>query len=100
MYMADGGDELPSNVENILQKASEEILNQKDGCCFTVDCSDQDKSNYSSAYDNNELAEFINFDMLGEEGDGLEAFGHLITSTNHEDLTGDRKVLKILLDPG
>jgi len=65
-----------------------------------VDYSNQDKSNYSLAYNNNELAEFINFDMLGEEGDGLEAFSHLITSTNHEDLTGDRKVLKILLDSG
>jgi len=91
--------ELPSNVESILQKASEDILNHKDGCCFTVH-HNEDENNYGSSYENNEIAEFINFDMLGDEGDGLEAFSHLITNTNHKDLTGDRKVLKILLDPG
>jgi len=47
-----------------------------------------------------DLAEFINFDMIGEEGDNLDSFNHLITKTNHQDLTGDRKVLKILLESG
>lgn len=91
--------QLPSNVENVLKKASEEILNQRDGCCFTVENNEQDESSYGLLYDN-ELREFTNYDMLGEEEDNLEAFSHLITNTNHEDLTGDRTVLKVLLDPG
>lgn len=105
--MNDDRDVLPSNVESILTKVSEELLQKKDGYCFTVEAGleadDQEKEeyqSYKSAFSNNELAEFVNYDMLGDEGDGLESFGHLITSDNHEDLTGDRKVLKVLLDPG
>jgi len=99
--MADDNDEIPSNVLNILKTASEEILNKQDGFCFTVDNGpNEENTNEKFSYDESELAEFINFDMLGEEGDNLESFNHLITNTNHEDLTGDRKVLKILLDQG
>jgi len=53
-----------------------------------------------NAYNEAELSEFVNFDMLGDEDDNMESFNHLITNTNHVDLTGDRKVLKILLDHG
>lgn len=93
-------DELPSNVERMLAEVSEKLMKENDGCCFKVEANDQGEEydSYKPSYDNNELDEFINFDMLGE-GDGLESFGHLITADNH-DLTGDRKVLKVLLDPG
>lgn len=96
-------DVLPSNVESILTKVSEELLKKQDGYCFTVEANVQEEEeyqSYKSAFSNNELAEFVNFDMLGDEGEGLESFSHLITSNNNEDLTGDRKVLKVLLDPG
>lgn len=95
-------DVLPPNVQDILKTASEEILSHQKGYCFTVEntSNDKEENNYISSYDSKELAEFINFDMLGEECENLEAFSNLITNTNHEDLTGDRKVLKILLDPG
>lgn len=101
--MSNDSEVLPSNVESILTKVSEELLKKEDGYCFTVEANGQEEEEYQSykkAFSTNELAEFVNFDMLGDEGDGLESFGHLITSNNHEDLTGDRKVLKILLDPG
>lgn len=98
--MADDNEELPPNVLNILKTASEEILNKQDGCCFTVDNGPDDGVKETFSYNEADLAEFINFDMIGEEGDNLESFNHLITNTNYEDLTGNRMVLKILLDPG
>uniref|UniRef100_A0A2H8TG04 peptidylprolyl isomerase n=1 Tax=Melanaphis sacchari TaxID=742174 RepID=A0A2H8TG04_9HEMI len=98
--MADETSELPPNVLDVLKNASEEILNNQDGCCFTVDNSLNDDVNDTFSYNTAELAEFINFDMIGEEGDNLESFNHLITNENHQDLTGDRKVLKILLEQG
>jgi hypothetical protein len=91
---------LPPNVLNILKTASEEILNKQDGYCFTVDNSPTEDANDTFSYDAAEMAEFTNFDMIGEEDDNLESFNHLITNKNHEDLTGDRKVLKILLEQG
>lgn len=98
----DDHDELPHDVQNILKTASEEILSKQKGYCFTVDNTDSGpvENNYSSSYDSNELAEFVNFDMIEEEGENLQAFSNFITDSNHVDLTGDRKVLKILLDPG
>ncbi|XP_022165811.1 inactive peptidyl-prolyl cis-trans isomerase FKBP6-like [Myzus persicae] len=98
--MADDNDGIPPNVLDILKTASEEILEKQDGFYFTVDNGPEENVNETFSYDEAELAEFINFDMIGEEGDNLESFNHLITDTNHIDLTGDRKVLKILLEPG
>lgn len=90
-----------SDIDNILKEASKEILNNNaDGHYFTIDNSESDFNEDFSPYDKKELEEFINFDMLGEEGENLESFGNLITSNNCEDLTGNRSVLKILLDPG
>jgi len=98
--MADDTTDLPPNLLNILKTASEEILNTQDGYCFTVDNTPKEDFNDMFSYNSDELAEFINFDMIGEEGDNLESFNHLITNTNYEDVTGDRKVLKILLEQG
>jgi len=98
--MADDNDGIPESVLGILKTASEEILNKQDGYCFTVDNGPNEVVDEPFSYNDAELAEFINFDMIGEEGDNLESFNHLITNTNHEDLTGDRKVLKILLNSG
>lgn len=95
--------DLPPNVEEILKKASKEILENEEGCCFSVENNEQpsnEDSSYSSAYDNKELAEFYNFDMMEEECDDKEPFSNLIANSKHEDITGDCKVLKILLDPG
>lgn len=91
---------LPSSIEETLKKASEEILNNQDGFSFTIKDKESEPKDYLTAYDRSELTEFINFDVLHEEGDHLEAFGNLIANSNCEDLTGDRQVLKILLDPG
>lgn len=98
--MTEDNDGIPESVLGILKTASEEILKKQDGYCFTVDNKPDENIKESFSYDEAELAEFINFDMIEEEGDNLESFNHLITNTNHEDLTGDRKVLKILLDSG
>uniref|UniRef100_A0A2S2NAH8 peptidylprolyl isomerase n=1 Tax=Schizaphis graminum TaxID=13262 RepID=A0A2S2NAH8_SCHGA len=98
--MADDITDLPPNVLSILKTASEEILNTQDGYCFTVDNTPNEDFNDTFSYNTDELADFINFDMIGEEGDNLESFNHLITNTNYEDVTGDRKVLKILLEQG
>lgn len=87
-------------IDSILKKASEEILNNQTGHCFTVENTESNFNEDFSLYDKKDLEEFINFDMLGEESDNLESFSNILTSTNHEDLTGDRSVLKILLDPG
>jgi len=99
--MADENDGIPESVVGILKTASEEILKKQDGYCFTVD-NGPNKNDVTEtfSYNDTEVAEFINFDMIGEEGDNLESFNHLITNTNHKDLTGDRKVLKILLNSG
>lgn len=101
--MADDSAELPPKVLNVLKTASEEILKSQDGYCFTMDNSSDKDVDDTFTYNASELAdlaEFINFDMIGEEGDNLDSFNHLITKTNHQDLTGDRKVLKILLESG
>jgi len=98
--MADDNDGIPPNVIDILKTASEEILDKQDGFCFTVDNGPDENVDEKFSYNEAEVAEFINFDMIGEEGDNLESFNHLITNTNHIDLTGDRKVLKIILDQG
>jgi len=98
--MAGDNDGIPESVIGILKTASEEILNKQDGYCFTVDNRPDENVKETFSYDDAEVAEFINFDMIGEEGDNLESFNHLITNTNHKDLTGDRKVLKILLNSG
>lgn len=87
------------NIDNILKKASEEILASQDGYCFSME-DQQTELGYASAYDSRELAEFVNFDMIGEDGDDLNGFNHLISNTNYENLTGDGNVLKILLDSG
>lgn len=94
--------ELPSEVEDLLSKASKEILDKQEGYCFTIDNPepDNDKELYSAAYDPSELAEFINFDVLGEEGENIEPFHKLVNRDNCQDLTSDKKVRKILLDPG
>ncbi|XP_001942690.1 inactive peptidyl-prolyl cis-trans isomerase FKBP6 [Acyrthosiphon pisum] len=98
--MAGDNDGIPESVIGILKTASEEILKKQDGYCFTVDNKPNDNVEETFSYNGPEVAEFINYDMLGEEGDNLESFNHLITDTNHKDLTGDRKVLKILLNSG
>ncbi|KAE9539346.1 hypothetical protein AGLY_004598 [Aphis glycines] len=101
--MADESSELPPKVLNVLKTASEEILKSQNGYCFTMDNSSDKDVDDTFTYNASELAdlaEFINFDMIGEEGDNLDSFNHLITKTNHQDLTGDRKVLKILLESG
>uniref|UniRef100_A0A2S2Q1C7 peptidylprolyl isomerase n=1 Tax=Sipha flava TaxID=143950 RepID=A0A2S2Q1C7_9HEMI len=92
--------ELSCEIDSILKKASEEILNKQSGHCFTVENIEPNFNEDYSPYVKKDLEEFINFDMLGEESDNLESFSNILTSTNHEDLTGDRSVLKILLDPG
>lgn len=94
--------ELPSEIEDLLSKASKEIINKQDGYCFTINNTEPDNDNesYSAAYDPNELSEFINFDVLGEEGENIEPFHKLVNRDNCLDLTGDKKVRKILLDPG
>ncbi|XP_060874795.1 inactive peptidyl-prolyl cis-trans isomerase FKBP6 [Metopolophium dirhodum] len=98
--MAGDNDGIPESVLGILKTASEEILNKQDGYCFTVDNEPDENVKETFSYNDAELAEFINFDMIGEEGDNLDSFNHLISNTNHKDLTGDRKVLKILLNSG
>lgn len=104
--MADDSTELPPKVLNVLKTASEEILKSQDGYYFTMDKQDNsfdkdvDDTFTYNASELADLAEFINFDMIGEESDNLDSFNHLITKTNHQDLTGDRKVLKILLESG
>lgn len=101
--MADDSTELPPKVLDVLKTASEEILKSQDGYCFTMDNSydkDVDDKFSYNASELTDLAEYVNFDMIGEEGDNLDSFNHLITKTNHQDLTGDRKVLKILLESG
>lgn len=98
--MVDDNDGIPANVLGILKTASEEILKKQDGYCFTVDNGPEGNVDEMFSYNEADVAEFINFDMIGEEDDNLESFSHLITNTNHEDLTGDRKVLKILLNEG
>lgn len=91
---------LPSRIEETLKKASEEILNNSSGSFFTIREDESEKTNYYSAYNSNDLAEYVNFDVIEEEDDNLEAFNNLTTNSNYEDITGDRKVLKLLVDPG
>lgn len=100
--MANEGEGLPPSINDILKTASEELLTRQNTYCFTVDQEPENNTEiFSTTYDNSEVYEFINFDVIGEEeDDNLEAFQHLTTGTNHEDLTGDRKVLKILLESG
>lgn len=87
------------NLDAILKKASEEILASQDGYFFSME-DQQTELGYESAYNSHELAEFVNFDMVGESSDDINDFSHLITGTKYEDLTGNRDVLKILLDQG
>jgi len=99
--MADENDDMPPNVLKTLKTASEEILRKQDGSFFSLNNESYGKNPIEKfSYDESELVEFSNFDMLGEAGDDLDSFNHLITDTNHKDLTGDRKVLKILLNEG
>lgn len=100
--MADIG-ELPTSVENILKKASEEILKKQEGHCFTISNTEHpnnENETYSLAYNQSELSEFINFDMLVEEDDSFESSNNYSTKKNLEDLVGNGTVLKELLDPG
>lgn len=94
--------ELPADVESVLKKASNELMsNQNDGYCFSVNHTDEPSvDEWKSAYDKNELAEFINFDMLGDEDDRNFDFSHLIKDTKHEDILGNGNVIKILLEEG
>lgn len=100
--MANKREGLHSTLNDVLKTASEELLTRQDGYCFTVDNEPEiDKTELFGAYDSGEVSEFVNFDVIGDEDDdSLEAFKHLITGANYEDLTGDRKVLKILLESG
>ena len=89
--MADDNDGIPESVPSVLKTASEEPLNKQDqdGVGFTEEewCPDDAR-----------LTEYIDFDLLGPGG--KDPFNHLINNTNHEDLTGEYKVVKIVLDPG
>lgn len=92
--------DLPPNIQSVLQKASEDLLANQDAC-FSVDHTEVDNDDdWKMAYDKNELAEFINFDMLGDEDDNASGFGHLLKNVEPEDITGDGKVIKIKLDSG
>lgn len=102
MANRDENTELPANIESVLKKASDELMaNQEEGYCFSVDhAPEPSEDEWKSAYDKNELAEFINFDMLGDEDDNDFGFSHLIKDTKHEDVLGDSSVIKILLEEG
>lgn len=95
-------DGFPANIESVLKKASDELMaNQESGYCFSVDHTDEPTENlWKSAYDKNELAEFVNFEMLGEEDNEEFVFNHLIKDVKHEDILGDGRVIKILLEEG
>lgn len=91
-----------SDLNTILKQASEEMLKKNSDHCFTIDPKDVE-SNFNEdfyPFDKKDLEEYINYDMSEKEIEHLETFGNQITPTNHEDLLGDRSVLKILLDPG
>lgn len=97
--MANGKKPSPS-VEAILQRASEEIIREQNTCFSVGDSESNETSSYKSAYDTNELAEFINFDMLVED-ENLESCGHLTNGSEAQDLTdGKGDVMKIMLDNG
>lgn len=94
--------ELPTNIENILKKASEEILIKQEGHCFTIDNTENstnENETYSLAYDPSELSEFINVDMFVED-DIYEFSKNCNSKKNLKDLVGNGTVLKELLDPG
>lgn len=91
-----------SSLENILKKASEEILMNQEGHCFTVDNTEfptNETETYSLAYDQNELSEFINADIL-VENNKFEYSNNCNSKKKIEDLLGNGTVLKELLDPG
>lgn len=93
---------VPTNLETILKKASEEILVKQDGHCFTIDNTEQstnESETYSLAYDQSELSEFINVDML-VENNNFEFSNNCNSNKKFEDLLGNGTILKELLDPG
>lgn len=89
---------LPDNLENTLKKAADEILRGNKESIFTVESNDEPEESYFSQYDKKEISEFLNFNVLGEEGDELEPFEEL--AVNMTDITGDRKVLKEITENG
>lgn len=95
-------EKLPDSLENILKKASEEILIKQEGHCFTIDNTEQptnESETYSLAYDPNELSEFINADML-VENNNFKSSNDCNSNKKYEDLLGNGMVLKEELDPG
>lgn len=98
---SNNSEKLPSEVEDLLKKVSREIVDKQNGYCFTIDNPESDSTIESySAYNSNELSEFVNFNVLGEEDDNIEHFPGIVTKENYQDLLGDGRVKKILLDPG
>ncbi|XP_050542602.1 inactive peptidyl-prolyl cis-trans isomerase FKBP6 [Daktulosphaira vitifoliae] len=89
---------LPDNIENTLKKAADEILRGNKESIFTVESNDEPEESYFTQYDKKEISEFLNFNVLGEEGDDMEPFEQL--AANMIDLTGDRKVLKEITENG
>ncbi|VVC39316.1 Tetratricopeptide repeat,FKBP-type peptidyl-prolyl cis-trans isomerase domain,Tetratricopeptide-like [Cinara cedri] len=91
-----------SDLDSVLRKVSQEILSkQADGYCFSVDNAKTANENVCySPYNVNEVADYVNFDMLGDESEDTKPFNHLIVDNNYEDITNDGGVLKLVRDPG
>lgn len=98
---SDAEDVMPSELDTIFKKASREILCKQDGFYFSTDnIETNDDNDYQLSYKNNELAEFINFDILQEEGKNTKPFSNLTINNKYENITKDKGVRKLVLDHG
>ncbi|VVC34187.1 Hypothetical protein CINCED_3A006207 [Cinara cedri] len=80
----------PLNMDSILLKASQEILSKHYGFCFSVDNDETvNEKTFYTPHDSSEFAEFVNFDLLGEEGENLKSTNHLINCKKYENITKD-----------